>query len=72
MRLVKCETFAERYFDPECRPDPRTIRSWVKNGAVAGKIIQSTTYVDVDAFERTTGYALVDKIMDRIGPHEPT
>lgn len=60
-------TFAKRYFDADDQPDPRTVRSWVEKGKVAGRVVGSTTYIDADAWEASTGNALADKIIGKFG-----
>lgn len=63
MRLIKAKTFANRYFDPEDRPDERTVRDWVRRGEVAGRLAGRLVYVDADAWEAETGNALADNIL---------
>ena len=67
MRLIRAETFAERFFDAADRPDNRTVRSWVELQIVPGRIIGRNVYVDVEAFEATpsTGNQLADLILTR-------
>ena len=65
MRLVLAETFAGRHFDPKDAPDLRTIRDWVRLGKLPGREIGRRTYVDEEAFLRSTGNAMADKILGR-------
>ena len=64
MKLLTAKVFAERYFDPQCKPDVRTVRAWVEKGNVAGKLVNQHVYVDAEAWERSSGFGLVDKIMN--------
>ena len=63
MRLIRAETFAQRYFAPEDQPDKRTVRTWVENGTVPGRIVGVMTYVDAEAWEKSTGNAIADRIL---------
>lgn len=65
MKLIRASTFAERYFDAGDRPDKRTVRSWVESGIVPGRIVGTVVYVDAEAWERSTGNSLADRIMSR-------
>jgi len=65
MKLIRAETFAARYFDEGDKPDPRTVRSWVQNGVVKGRVVGTITYVDAETWEQTTGNALADKILGK-------
>lgn len=64
MRLVLARTWINRHFDPADAPDERTVRSWVRNGQVRGREIGRRVYVDDEAFQRTTGNALADKLFE--------
>lgn len=63
MKLIRAETFAKRYFAAEDQPDKRTVRTWVENGTVPGRIVGVMTYVDAEAWEKSTGNAIADLIM---------
>lgn len=63
MRLIRSETFAARYFAEGDAPCKRTIKTWVENGTVAGRIVGMLVYVDADAWERSTGNAVADRIL---------
>lgn len=65
MKLIRAQTFAKRYFGPEDEPDLRTVRSWVGNGTVPGRIVGVIAYVDAEAWEKSTGNALADRIMGK-------
>lgn len=71
MRLMRPATFVARYFDEADQPDERTIRAWVENGTIAGKIIDTgrrvQVFVDADAWEQITGNALADSILAKLG-----
>lgn len=65
MKLIKAETFARKYFGPDDRPDLRTIRSWVRDGYLAGREMgPRLVYIDEDAWlDSRTGSDLADKIL---------
>jgi hypothetical protein len=63
VRLVLAETFAGRHFDPKDAPDLRTVREWVRLGKLPGREIGRRTYVDEEAFLRSTRNELADKIL---------
>lgn len=44
-RLMKASAWAVREFSPESAPDNRTIKSWIENGVIRGRIIDSKAYV---------------------------
>lgn len=58
--------FIERYFDPGSGPDSRTVRSWIDQGVISGRVIGKLDFVDAAAFERSTGNALADRILDTL------
>lgn len=63
MNLIYPATFAARHFDEAARPDPRTIRRWVRDGLLPGREIAGRCYVDEEAFLNSTGDALADRIL---------
>lgn len=44
-RLMKASAWAVREFSPESAPDNRTIKSWIENGVIRGRIIDNKSYV---------------------------
>ena len=62
MRLVLAKTWIQRHFDAADAPDERTVREWVRRGEIPGREIGRRTYVDDEAFARSTGNALADRI----------
>lgn len=67
MSLVDAKTWVEQNFHPDSRPDLRTVRGWVKDGHVPGRVIgPKRVYIDADAWGRTrTGNDLADKVLQR-------
>ena len=64
MRLVTARIFAQRWFDPACRPDKRTLHRWVECKELPGRVINGTAYVDEAAWlGGTTGNDIADKIL---------
>lgn len=66
LRLMTVADFVNSYFSPESAPDARTVRTWIDEGAVPGRVIGRFYYVDAAAFERSgsTGNALADRILN--------
>ena len=44
-RLMKASAWAKREFSAGSIPDSRTIKRWIENGRVKGRIIDSSLYV---------------------------
>ncbi|RFA35177.1 DNA-binding protein [Alkalilimnicola ehrlichii] len=66
MAYVDAKTWANEEFHPNSRPDLRTVRDWVKNGYVPGRIIgPRRVYINVDAWKKEqTGNDLADKVLN--------
>lgn len=64
-RHMKATEWAKRYFTPESCPDKRTVRSWVRNGHIPGRVIGGGVYVDEAAWLKQSGSgdSLVDKVL---------
>lgn len=48
------------------QPDPRTVRNWLEQGSVAGRIIGISVYIDEENWLRDidhTGNRIADKIL---------
>lgn len=67
MKLMSVTKAIERYWHPEDRPDKRSVIAAVRRGDIPGKIIgagqRTKCWVDVEAFESTTGNRLADRIL---------
>lgn len=50
MRLLAPRIWATKYFSVDCLPPEPTLRRWMKTGAVPGRKIGGTWYVDDDAW----------------------
>lgn len=58
-RLMTPESFREKYFSPESRPDLRTDRRWITEGDIPGvRLGPKRYYVDVAAWEALAAGAL--------------
>ncbi len=44
-KLMKASKWAHREFDKDSIPNPRTIKRWVKDGVVNGRIIDESVWV---------------------------
>lgn len=62
MRLIEYRQFAEKYFAPESRPSDITMQRWLRTGALPGRKIGNTWYVDEHAFV-VNGDELVLKVL---------
>ena len=60
--LAKPRRFAELVFETGSAPSDRTVRRWHANGDVAGCVIGSRRYIDLEAFEKSCE-TLFDKIV---------
>lgn len=71
LRLITPSEFAARYFEEGSAPDARTIRTWIEQGIVPGRVIGKLYYVDAGGFERagSTGNDLADLILNGSSPH---
>lgn len=67
MKLVDAATWAEEHFHPKSKPDLRTIRGWVKNGYLPGRLMgPRLVYIDVDAWKKQqTGNELADRVLGK-------
>lgn len=64
MRFMEAGKWAERRFDPESRPDRRTIAAWVESGDLPGRRLGKKLYIDDDAFMAAqTGDEMVDRVL---------
>lgn len=45
VQLLRPTCWIEKYFPAESAPVERTVRNWLKNGQIAGRIIGGTYYV---------------------------
>jgi hypothetical protein len=57
------------YFSEGSRPDLRTVRGWVDDGIIVGRVIGRNVYIDINRFEGTptTGNELADRILSQHG-----
>lgn len=63
MKLISVSAFRTRYFDNGEAPVAPTVRAWIDEGAVPGKKIGSSYYVDVHRWE-CGGDELVAGVLD--------
>jgi len=62
MSLMRVTEYRETTFSPNSRPSITTIKKWINNGDIAGKIIGGNYYVDTDKILPTND--LVNKVLD--------
>lgn len=53
----------ERFGDKPGRPDPATVRRWIRAGHLPGKIIGASYYVEIDEESASTGNSLADSVL---------
>lgn len=63
MALMKVSQYRREHFAEGSRPSVNTIKKWVDNGEVYGKVIGGMYYVDPDKI--VTANPLVDKVLNR-------
>lgn len=64
MKLISIAEFREKYFSAGSRPDVRTVRRWVEDGTVPGRVVGKLIYINEDAWRRTaTGNELADRVL---------
>lgn len=69
MKLIKAETWAKRHFVEGDRPDLRTVRAWVRDGYLAGRVVgPKLVYVDEEVWsQQKTGNTLADRVLRKTG-----
>jgi len=62
MPLMRVSEYREDKFTPNSRPSITTIKKWIQNGDIAGRIIGGNYYVDTDKVVPVNN--LVNKVLD--------
>ncbi len=69
--LISISAFRREYFKEGSAPGQSTVRRWIQNGSIAGRIISGSErpvfYVDADAWEHSTGDEAVDDFLSNMG-----
>ena len=63
--LVRVSDWVSANFALGSGPTEATVRRWIRNGTLAGRIIGSAYYVESDA-AKGTGNALADKVLNQM------
>ncbi|ULQ45923.1 hypothetical protein JN531_012520 [Flagellatimonas centrodinii] len=67
MGLMKPKEFRETYFRNGNAPSEQTLRNWVIEGIVAGRVVNTgrriQVWIDAEAWEARTGNPLADKVL---------
>lgn len=63
MKLMRLNLFRELQYHPSSLPDPRTLRKRIDRKDIPGKVEGGIYYVDIEAWERSTGHALADRVL---------
>ena len=64
MKLITVDRFRGEFFEKGSAPDPRTVRSWIDQGIVPGRVLGKKAYVDKEALEAGTSSELVSRVME--------
>ncbi|MCV6590672.1 MAG: DNA-binding protein [Marinobacterium sp.] len=59
---MKASEYREKYFVKGSQPAASTIRRWIRDGDLPGKVIGKVHYVDISSLQQT-GNPLVDKVL---------
>ncbi len=66
-KLISISSFRKNYFESGSAPAPTTVRNWLIDGAVKGRIVtgggSSSYYIDSGAWELATGNSDVDALL---------
>jgi len=61
-QLMRASIYREKRFSPP-RPALNTIKKWILEGEIPGKVINGQYFVEVEKEIRSTGNDLADKIL---------
>ncbi len=66
MKLLAASEWVAKYFEKP--PDLRTVRGWVENGEVPGRVLGKKTFIDDEAWRASvaTGNSLADKALTKL------
>lgn len=62
-QLMRVSVYREQRFTPP-RPTLNTIKKWIREGEIPGKVINGQYFVEVEKKVRSTGNELADKILE--------
>jgi len=62
MKLIKASQFRARYFEKGSEPDIKTLKKWIDDGEIPGKVMGSIYYVDLDKMNKSDN-PLVNRIL---------
>lgn len=62
-QLMRAAAYREKRFTPP-RPALNTIKKWIAEGKLPGKVIAGQYFVEVDKELESTGNELADKILE--------
>ena len=69
--LISISAFRKQYFKQGSAPSQSTVRNWITSGAIVGRIVvggdRKPFYVDVPAWEHSTGDNDVDDFLSGMG-----
>lgn len=62
MKLMKATQFRTRYFEKGSEPDIKTLKKWIDDGDIPGKVMGSIYYVDLDRMSKSDN-PLVNRVL---------
>lgn len=62
MKLIKATQFRTRYFEKGSEPDIKTLKKWIDDGDIPGKVMGSIYYVDLDRMSKSDN-SLVNRVL---------
>jgi len=67
-KLMALQKYRATRFAKGSAPTEKTLRGWIRDGHLPGRLIGGKLYVDIAAEAKlATGNALADEILDRMG-----
>lgn len=64
--LMAIDEWREQRFSPESRPSRRTVKRWIKERIIPGRVIGNRYYINVSAEARETGDPALDQFIEEI------
>jgi len=62
VKLMKATQFRTRYFEKGSEPDIKTLKKWIDDGDIPGKVMGSIYYVDLDRMSKSDN-PLVNRVL---------
>ena len=62
MNLIKATQFRVRCFEKGSEPNIKTLKRWIDDGEIPGRVMGSTYYVDLDKWKKSDN-PLVNRVL---------